>query len=320
MRKKPYRVVGLGGTFDHFHAGHKAFIDFAGELGNKLVIGVTADEIARHKALPEVMEPLRLRKHSVLNYCKQKHYPAELITLYDIYGTTLEPEVIFDALAVTEETVAGAKKINDTRAKLELKELPVHSCPLVFDLDHDKHIHSIRIRAGEISRRGEVYASLFTKDIVLTEKQRAFFAKIQGDLIQVPSKKYAGLRVVVGDISLERFSKEKWQFDIGVYDSHSNRGDAVAALKTAPTTSITNPPGSITTELSNALLALIKTKNGMLHVEGEEDLAAVVSVLLLPLGSEVYYGQPNTGLVCISVTEGAKLAFYNALSTYVQQQ
>jgi pantetheine-phosphate adenylyltransferase len=320
MRKKPYRVVGLGGTFDHFHAGHKAFIDFAGSMGNKLVIGVTADEIAKHKEFPDLIEPLRLRKHSVLNYCKQKHYQAELITLYDTYGTTLDPDVIFDALAVTEETIGGAKKINDTRAKLQLKELPVHSCPLVFDLDNEKHIHSVRIRSGEISRRGEVYASLFTNTIELTENQRAFFSKIQGDLVQFPSKKYSGVRLVVGDISLERFRKEKWQFDIGVYDEHSHRSKVAPEHSIAPTKSITNLPGTISPELSSALQTLIAAKKGYLHITGEEDLATVVSVLILPLGSEVYYGQPDTGLVCIRVSEGTKLAFYNALSTYVQQQ
>jgi hypothetical protein len=43
-----------------------------------------------------------------------------------------------------------------------------------------------------------------------------------------------------------------------------------------------------------------------LFVDGEEDLAAVVLQLLLPLGATIYYGQPNEGLVRWQVTEESK--------------
>ncbi len=322
MRKKPYRVIGLGGTFDHFHAGHKAFLDFAGALGNKLVIGVTAEELIKEKKHRALIEPIRQRKHSVLNYCKQKKYPAEIITLYDVYGTTLDENAVFDALAVTEETLPGAKKINDTRVKMGLKDLPVHTCQLVYDLEKKAHIHAVRIRAGEISRRGEVYTALFTKSITLSDKQRAFFSKEQGTIIKSPESSSNNLRVVVGDKSIEHFNQLKCHYDIGIYDGHTGgeTNKSAVSLAVTPDNRVDNPAGSITPQLSEAILARVQAKAGHILVTGEEDLATIAAVLHLPLQSEVYYGQPGKGLVQIIVTEGVKNTFYNTLATYAEQK
>jgi pantetheine-phosphate adenylyltransferase len=318
MRKKPYKIVGLGGTFDHFHDGHKAFIDFAANLGGKILIGVTTQEMIQTKDYLELIEPLRVRKHAVMNYCRQKKYICEVFTLYDIYGSTIEENSGIGALAVTEETERGAIKINETRKKLGFRELAVFSCPLVFDLLHENHIHSVRIRAGEISRRGEVYDTSLRQTLTLSESQRAFFNKPQGPIVQAPPEETPPLRVVVGDASTERFTTQKWPFSVGVFDNKIQRKKIEVKTTDGRTTlqsfSVKNVPGSISLELTTALKKVIYQGSGMLEVTGEEDLATVASVLLLPLGSEVYYGQPNKGLVQLVVTEALKISFFTALN------
>lgn len=322
MHKKSYALVGLGGTFDHFHAGHKAFIDFAARLGKKLSIGVTAPEMVLAKHYAESIEPLRARKQAVKQYCKTKNYHAEVFTLYDLYGTTLDEKSGIEALAVTPETEQGALTINRTRAKLGLSELPVFSCPLVYDQEGKNHIHSVRIRAGEITRRGEVYRSLLDKKITLTQKQRAYFSTAQGPLVDAPSESLNELKVVVGDVTLERFNSQKWQYAIAIFDTKTSR-ENIAQTKLAlqpkskkhlETFTANNPAGAITPELTTLLLECIKKGEGYIQVDGEEDLATVASVLLLPLNARVYYGQPQKGLVELLVTESLKLKFYTALS------
>jgi uncharacterized protein (UPF0218 family) len=41
----------------------------------------------------------------------------------------------------------------------------------------------------------------------------------------------------------------------------------------------------------------------VLHVEGEEDLAAVPAVIVAPAGASVVYGQPGEGMVLVDADE-----------------
>jgi len=76
---------------------------------------------------------------------------------------------------------------------------------------------------------------------------------------------------------------------------------------------VKNPAGEISTQLTAALKIALEQK--FLHVEviGEEDLAAVALVLLAPLESRIYYGQPEKGLVKIVVTEELKVRIQKIL-------
>ena len=44
----------------------------------------------------------------------------------------------------------------------------------------------------------------------------------------------------------------------------------------------------------------------MIFVRGEEDLAALPAILALPLGSALFYGMPNEGVVLVLVGEKEK--------------
>ena len=74
-----------------------------------------------------------------------------------------------------------------------------------------------------------------------------------------------------------------------------------------------NPAGVITTQLVEALQQATSKNLKILAVDGEEDLAAVALVLLLPLESHIYYGQPDIGIVEVVITEQLKQDFYKAL-------
>jgi cytidyltransferase-like protein len=58
----------LGGTFDHFHDGHKALLDKAISQNRHLIIGLTTTDLLKNKKYPEFIQAYEERKQSIINY------------------------------------------------------------------------------------------------------------------------------------------------------------------------------------------------------------------------------------------------------------
>ncbi|MBQ3718169.1 MAG: GTP-dependent dephospho-CoA kinase family protein [Methanomicrobium sp.] len=73
---------------------------------------------------------------------------------------------------------------------------------------------------------------------------------------------------------------------------------------------VSNPAGYITDELIDALRSAIEfsadSQPALVHVNGEEDLAVIPLVRMLPLESAVFYGQPGEGVVVKIIDDAAK--------------
>lgn len=304
MRRKKYSTIGLGGTFDHFHAGHEKFINFAWELGAKLMIGVTVPSLSLGKPWPKSLDSFEQRKYNVIHYCRQHHIAYEVFPLNDVFGPTLEGSPI-RALVVTNETTRGADVINQSRLHLQMRPLPVYICDY-FLADNGEPLHAEYIRAGKMDRRGRSYSRVFTEDLELSTAQRAFFAAPQGKIRLKPAIK-GPIVAVVGDTSLENFITNKWPYDLGVYDLLKKRQVTDSSvLSQLHGLTVSNPPHHITHQLVATLQEALATHQRHIQVDGEEDLAAVALFLLLPLQSVVYYGQPDQGMIEVIITEEFK--------------
>jgi len=313
MRKR-YKAIGLGGTFDHFHTGHKQFISFAASLSSTLFIGITEQKLSRGKHLSELIEPLRMRASRVKSFCKKLQVRCEISTLINVYGPTLSNTKI-KALAVTEETQRGADQINVAREKLKLPKLQVYICPL-FAAKNGKPLHAEDIRGGLISRTGIVYGDAFSNDLRLSANQREVFVQPQGKIITQPTANQPSFTAVVGDTSLEYFIENTLPYDLGIFDKMRERqaveSRIIDALK--PDLTTVNPRGVITIDLVQTLKKSLDKKRKHIFVQGEEDLAAVALVLMLPLQSAIYYGQPKQGIIEMIVTERLKNKVYDVLT------
>lgn len=315
MNKKTlYKSVGLGGTFDHFHDGHKEFIRFAATIGKELVIGVSNTKMTLSKPFNKTIEQFQKRSKAVSRFCLEEGINAKIIKLIDPFGPTLESKTV-QAIACTTDTEIGADKINEIRSKLGMKELPVHIFKLIMDKEKLGSINSSRIRRGKIDREGNVYSTILRKDIKLSEMQRNYFAKSQGKLIVLPSKPFY-FTCAVGDSTLEKFLNKNWKYNLGIFDGKRQRikyhSEILNKLKIDE--NIVNKPGTISEEMSNALQKWVENRNYQhIFVRGEEDLAAVALALILPLGSNIYYGQPNSGMIEMRVTEGLKHNIFEVL-------
>ncbi len=317
MFRKRHQNIGLGGTFDHFHAGHQHFIEFAAALGEHLFIGITNEKLNLHKPLTHLIEPYGTRLQAVRRFCGEKGIANHCVELTDIYGPTLEGSHI-DALCVTPETEAGGKKINQMRERLRMRQLPIYVCDYLLDAS-GAPLHAENIRAGKVNRQGEVYDSIFDQDFILSPEQRTFFSQPQGELINLerfPTKATNHqLRLVVGDSSLETFIQKGWRYDLGVFDHRRQRQPFESTIidQLPPDNIVTNPAGTISQELVTTLQKALNQPFKHLAVDGEEDLAAVALVLLTPLETEIFYGQPGKGIICMQVDEELKDAAYDVL-------
>jgi pantetheine-phosphate adenylyltransferase len=156
VTQKKYSLVGLGGTFDRLHKGHEALIQKAFEIGLRVLIGITSDEMLVGKDKLKEIQPYAQRVENIKNYLKGndllKH--SKIIKLEDPYG----PAVIrkeMEAIIVTEETRTNAEKINETRKKKKLPPLAIVTVPRILAED-GLLISSSRIRAGIIDKNGKV--------------------------------------------------------------------------------------------------------------------------------------------------------------------
>lgn len=316
---KPFSIGALGGTFDHFHAGHQLFLDFASTQAEHLVIGVTAQSFTESKQFASTIEPFEVRSEAVKNFCLQRQISFEIVELTDQFGPTLGQRQI-DCLIVTELTKDGGEVLNQERANRGLSPLPVQVSKMFIDQSGEV-LSSTRIREGVVSRQGSVYAEIFTQDFEFTEVQKQGFKDPWGEIVEIPAQSSSDLIAVVGDRCSENFLQNAWKYHFLLYDlleqRQPNSGNMVPML--TPHEVLANPSGGISSQVVAHLQKQIKiftrgnTDNHHLCIEGEEDLLAVALFLLLPLKSLVYYGQPGIGMIEVKVSEDVKEKAFDIL-------
>lgn len=323
MNKK-YKIIGMGGTFDHLHAGHQEFLRFAASVADEIWVGIATDMFTKNKKFSATIEDFESRQIHLTQFLKQEGIQSRIFPLSDPCGPTLQGSPV-EAIVVTDVTKQGGEFINQCRVNLNLAALPIEVCELLRD-ESGEHISSTRIREGKVNRIGKVYSRAIEKGLVLDTKQKQFFKDKHGEIVLAPSANFL-YTYVVGDMVLETFLLNNWPYHLGVFDGFNQR-----QMYPAPNLSqvkhdkaAKNPAGQITVELISHLTASLDTilnasENNTplplhLRVDGEEDLAAVVLGLLSPLGSVVYYGQPNEGIIEMAVTEELKMKFYQILKS-----
>lgn len=317
MHKKVYSLIALGGTFDHLHAGHKHFLSHALAAAAQLVIGVTVPEMNASKAYSQLIEPYNKRVSNLKKYLGSFNKPCRIIPLTDIFGETLDnPEI--DALAVTTLTQSGAQAVNRERHKRDLQPLPLIVASMLTTSSGD-YLSSTLIRSGLIDRSGLAYASLFDTDVRLHEEQKKVLRSPQGLLLkseaEIDPRQLAQATKVttVGDMVTQAFLRNRLRVDYSLIDFKTHHETHVWQPQTfwkGPIVTVTNPAGHIQRDAARALFQGTSHNTSLFLVEGEEDLLAIPMVMCLPLGSLLYYGQPNQGIVEVRVTEELKHRFH----------
>ncbi|MBN1216067.1 MAG: pantetheine-phosphate adenylyltransferase [Candidatus Lokiarchaeota archaeon] len=145
-----FNVLGLGGTFDHLHEGHKLLIRTALEFSRKIVIGLISDSLLNNKKFASKLEKYEIRKKKIVEFIAGISDPnrVEIIELKDPFGPPIYEEK-YEAIVVSQETYSNALKINELRLKKGFKPLIIIVIPILKDKFEHK-ISSTSIRKNMI--------------------------------------------------------------------------------------------------------------------------------------------------------------------------
>jgi len=150
---KRYGKVVVGGTFDRLHLGHKALLRKAFEVGRKVYIGLTSDEMVRNKPYSERILPYGVRLMDLLKFLDVNGYrDYRIMKIHTAIGFADRIKSL-EAIVVSEETFKGALIVNRAREERGLRKLDIIKIPLVKSYIGPR-ISSTLIRAGLIDTFG----------------------------------------------------------------------------------------------------------------------------------------------------------------------
>ncbi|OGD57812.1 hypothetical protein A3I57_00795 [Candidatus Beckwithbacteria bacterium RIFCSPLOWO2_02_FULL_47_23] len=303
-----FNLVAVAGTFDHLHLGHKKLLETAKTSGKKFIVGLCRPTMLVNKPYPQSLENYRVRRQAVA-----KFRPDQIIPLSDIYGPAAKSTAI-EAIVCSPLSWPNVEKINQLRKN----PLAIIEVPLVKSSDGQR-LASGRIRQGLINRQGFYYPDIFKHNLKLPLALRPLLQRPFAPMTKNISRPKFGC-IAVGDIAAVALLNQKITPDLAIVDLKTKRQRIFPHLKALglkPGLTAANPAGTITKNSVRQLLSSLEKKQPTLLIDGEEDLLVLPAVLLAPLLTTVFYGQPDQGLVKIIVSEKTKSKALQFLQQFI---
>jgi len=180
------------GTFNILHEGHKKLIEKAFEVGDEVIIGLTADDMASDAR--EETIPFYLRKKELEAFLKKMNKPWEIVEIIDIYGPKEKVDSA-DIIVVSDETRKNAEKLNRERGSRGIRPLKVVVIPIV-NAHNGMKISSTGIMKGEYSRIGSsnvIRIAVGSTNRVKVEAVRTVMERVYGNVIVVQADVESGV-------------------------------------------------------------------------------------------------------------------------------
>ncbi len=127
--------------------------------------------------------------------------------------------------------------------------------------------------------------------------------------------------ITVGDVSTQTILNRGLIPNLAIIDERVQRNRSeIVDMSKFTVVEVTNPAGTITSAAWNMIQKILKQDDIkiIIKISGEEDLLVLPAIYETPYNSKVLYGQPNEGLVVVTVTEEIKKKVKNLIQKMVK--
>lgn len=167
----------------------------------------------------------------------------------------------------------------------------------------------------------------FVETLVLTEPQRRLLKKPLGELVkgtpaecsrklkEAAEKERPPRLILVGDSVSRNAIQIGIEPDVIVIDNMEKRERVQEfRYRAEDVFRVENAAGTINSRAWEVVEEAVRRGNSVISVEGEEDLLTLVAILSSPEKSIVAYGQPDEGIVLVSVSSEKKAEVRNIVA------
>jgi len=127
-------------------------------------------------------------------------------------------------------------------------------------------------------------------------------------LVKAIKKAKPSPTILVGDTITKNAEASGISADVVIFDNVERRRKSTHVVSPGERNvfHLRNAPGTIDAAAWGVVRAAIQKPQSAVIVEGEEDLLTLVAIAVAPIGSLVAYGQPDNGIVIITVSDVEK--------------
>ena len=150
-----FSLVATGGTFDIIHKGHLALLSIAFDISDKVIIGLTSDELAEKKGKLSINKYEKRLEN--LSQVISKEFPNssfQISKLDNDFGPAVLEKGV-EALVVSDEKNNQGTVLNQLRAEKKLSPVKIITVPMFLAKD-GKRISTTRIKNSEIDAEGNL--------------------------------------------------------------------------------------------------------------------------------------------------------------------
>jgi len=150
-----FSLIATGGTFDIIHRGHLTLLSAAFAISDKVIIGLTSDELAEKKGKLSINKyEKRLENLTAIISKEFPNSSFHISKLDNDFGpAVLEKEV--EALVVSDEKSNQGNVLNQLRAEKKMPPVKIITVPMFLAKDGTR-ISTTRIKNSEIDSEGNL--------------------------------------------------------------------------------------------------------------------------------------------------------------------